>query len=100
MAFYTEDECFLQAKREELAKWKSFNVYKEDEDNNQNRFTSRWVCTEKSTPNGIKAEARFVVPGFQEKSSILKDLPARSKECLRLLLAVIAKRDGLCIQLT
>ena len=45
-------------------------------------LTGRWVCTRKIDNNITQLKARYVIKGFQEKSSIQSDSPTGSKKCL------------------
>ena len=84
------DEYFNAAKLDELKKWKQFEVYDEFKDVGQKYLTGRWVCTEKVTDEGRMPKARFVVRGFREKTNIQADSPTGSKECLRIVLMIVA----------
>ena len=93
VAFKEQNEGeFLKEKLVELEKWKAFDVYHEVPDNGQRRVTGRWVCTRKITENGLQPKARYVVRGFQEKSTIQSDSPTGSKDCMRIILAVISSK--------
>ena len=78
------------AKLDELKKWEQFEAYDEVKDVGQKYLTGRWVCTEKVTDEGRIPKARFVVRGFQEKTNIQADSPTRSKECMRIVLMIVA----------
>ena len=84
------DEYFNAAKLDELKKWEQFEVYDEVKDVGQKYLTGRWVCTEKVTDEGRIPKARFVVRGFQEKTNIQADSPTGSKECMRIVLMIVA----------
>ena len=80
------------AKQEELKSWLNNKVYIEVEDEGQTCISTRWVCTLKTTENGIKHKARLVARGFEEDTSdIAKNSPTCAKESLRLILAVMAQ---------
>ena len=68
-------------------------MYTEVDDNGQKHITGRWVFSQKLENSTFRPKARYVVRGFQEKSEIQSDSPTGSKECLRLLLAIIASKQ-------
>ena len=84
------DEYFNAAKLDELKKWEQFEVYDEVKDVDQKYLTGRWVCLEKVTDEGRIPIARLVVRGFQEKTNIQADSPTGSKECMRIVLMIVA----------
>ena len=45
----------------------------------QNHVTGRWVCTRKVTEEGFQNKARYVVRGFQEKSTIQLEASTQNK---------------------
>ena len=86
------DSKLEEAKQEEINKWKQLNVFQEVEDEGQNpRVSTKWVCTEKSKGNETVVKARLVARGFEETNpQIRKDSPTCSKLSLRLLLLIIS----------
>jgi hypothetical protein len=88
-----EDLSFASAKCAELQSWKTNQVYVEKPDSGQKCVSTRWVCTLKETPQGIKPKARLVARGFEEidTEKIPKDSPTCSSESLRMILAVFAQ---------
>ena len=90
----TDDIKFHDAKLKELQSWKQNNVFKEVKDVGQKCVSTRWVCSLKSTPDGIMPKARLVARGFEEYSDDLqKDSPTCAHESLRLMMAVTAQRQ-------
>ena len=85
-------EC-IDAKTRELKAFDEFNVYEEVEDHGQDRLSSRWVLTDKSTNKEIKVKARLVCRGFEEMVEVQTDSPTGSKETLHILLAVAAANN-------
>ena len=57
-------EC-EEAKRRELEAFRQFKVYEEVKDVGQERLSSRWIVTDKSTPTEKKIKARLVCRGFE-----------------------------------
>ena len=89
-----EDVSMEAAKRDELQSWKNNNVYTEVDNHGQSCISTRWVCTLKSTENGIKPKARLVARGFEEDSSdIQKNSPTCAKESLRLILSIMSQNN-------
>ena len=74
-------EC-EEAKRKELGAFQQFKVYKEVKDVGQERLSSRWILTDKSTPTDKKIKARLVCRGFEELVKVQSDSPTGSKETL------------------
>ena len=63
-------------------------------DKGQPTVSTRWVCTRKFKGNQVVMKARLVARGFEENTKQLKtDSPTCSKECLRLLLAIISAKS-------
>jgi len=90
----TDDVKFKDAKLKELQCWKLNNVFEEVKDEGQKCVSTRWVCSLKSTPNGIIPKARLVARGFEEYNNDLqKDSPTCAHESLRLIMAVTAQRQ-------
>lgn len=83
-----------EAKIKELESWKQNGVYTEVEDEGQKTISTRWVCSLKSTPNGLAPKARLVARGFEEYSADLQtDSPTCAHESLRVVLSVMACRQ-------
>ena len=72
------------AKQEELEKLKSFDTYKEVDDNGQDKITTTWVLTLK----GHDVKARLTARGFQEQDEYPKESPTLQKYSLRTLLTI------------
>ena len=90
----TNEVDFNQAKSMELDSWKQNTVYTEVEDVGQKCVSTRWVCSLKSTPDGIIPKARLVARGFEEFTpNIQKDSPTCAHESLRLIIAITAQRQ-------
>ena len=85
-------EC-EEAKRRELEAFKQFKVYEEVKDVGQERLSSRWIVTDKSTPTEKKIKARLVCRGFEELVKVQSDSPTGSKETLHMLLALAASNE-------
>ena len=68
-------------------------VYDEVKDVGQERLSSRWILTDKSTPTDKKIKARLVCRGFEELVKVQSDSPTGSKETLHMLLALAASND-------
>ena len=82
---------FKVAKQEEIQKWKDFDTFTEVPNQGQHTISTRWVCTRKIKGGKVINKARLVARGFEEDTKSLKtDSPTCSKECLRLLLAIVA----------
>jgi len=78
----------------ELDSWKKDKVYTEVEDVGQKCISTRWVCSLKSTPNGIIPKARLVARGFEEfTANIQKESPTCAHEPLRLIIALTAQHQ-------
>jgi len=92
VALTVPDE-FLEAKKEELSKWREYEAYHEVADIGQPRLTGRWVCTRKSVNGQVIRKARYVIKGFQEDASIPSDSPTDSKESLRIMLSTVASKQ-------
>jgi len=90
----TNEVDFNEAKSVELDSWKKNKVYIEVEDVGQKCISTRWVCSLKSTPDGIIPKARLVARGFEEfTANIQKDSPTCAHESLRLIIAITAQRQ-------
>ena len=89
-----DENCFQNAKQQELDNWKLNNVYTEVAKSNQPLLNCRWVCPMKNVNDKQVPKARLVVKGFEEQNSdILKDSPTCSKEGLRFVLALIVHNE-------
>ena len=84
------DEYFNAVKLDELKKWEQFEVYDEVKDVGQKYLTGRWVCIGKVTDEGRIPKAKFLVRGFQEKTNIQAESPTGNKECMRIVLMIVA----------
>ena len=81
---------FEDAKAAELKNWKDHNVYETVPYNQQKCISVRWVCTMKSTNEGMKPKARLVARGFEEQSdAIQKESPTCAKDTLRMVISII-----------
>ena len=89
-----ENESFKNAKHKELESWAANDVYTEQTDCGQKCISTRWICTLKETPEGLKAKARLVARGFEDPQvkEIPKDSPTCNTESMRLILAIIAQK--------
>ena len=85
-------ECMM-AKQKELEAFKEFEVYEEVKDEGQERLSSRWILTDKSTVEEKKVKARLVCRGFEETVKVQADSPTGSKETLHMLLSIAATKD-------
>ena len=92
VALTVPDE-FLEAKKDELSKWREYEAYHEVADIGQPRLSGRWVCTRKTVNGQIIRKARYVIKGFQEDASIPSDSPTGSKESLRIMLSTVASKQ-------
>ena len=88
------DDCeVLDAKLEELGKWKANKVYEPVPFTGQRCISIRWVLTDFSFSGQRKVKTRPVARGFEEKNEeLMKDSPTCDKESLRLILAIMATR--------
>ena len=85
------EEQFVIPKQEEIQKWRDFKTFVEVPDTGQPTVSTRWVCTRKFKGDCVVMKARLVARGFEEDTKKLKtDSPTCSKECLRLLLAIVS----------
>ena len=76
-----QQEC-VEAKKKELTAFEEFEEYTEVKDQGQERLSSRWILTDKSTRQEIKVKARLVCRGFDENVQVQADSPTGSKETL------------------
>ena len=88
------DDCeVLDAKREELGKWKANKVYELVPFTGQKYTSTRWILTDKIISGERKVKARLVAGGFEEKNEeLMKDSPTCAKESLHLIFAIMATR--------
>ena len=76
----------LQAQKNELDKWKEYQVYEEVEDADHDTITRKWVVTEKKQNRIFRVKARLVARGFEEDTTKIRtESPTISKENLRLI---------------
>lgn len=91
------DSDVMDAKIDELEKWKKNKVYENVENHGQKALSVRWVVTEKILNGKKKRKARLVARGFEEtENDILKDSPTCLKESLRLILTLIVYNNWRC----
>ena len=70
-----------QAQKDELDKWKEYQVYEEVEDAGQDAITVKWVVTEKKQDGVSGVKAQLVAWGFEEDTTKIRtDSPANSKK--------------------
>ena len=91
---HQKPEC-VAAKIKELQAFKDFEVFREVEDKGQERLSSRWVLTDKSTSEETKVKARLVCRGFEEAVQVQADSPTGSKETLHMLMTIAASKGWL-----
>ena len=91
--FELQHESFDEAKSIELQSWKSHGVYQEVPHTNQKCISVRWVCTMKTTENGIIPKARLVARGYEEQTDVQKESPTCSKDTLRVMMSIIKQYD-------
>lgn len=82
----------LDAKEREISSLVDNDVFEWAEDQGQKVITTKWVFTEKDTPEGgKKVKARLVARGFEENSDDLRtDSPTCSRQALRLVFVAAA----------
>ena len=85
--FHT-DPAVVQAKADELEKWKKFEAYEEVEMEDQHILSTRWVVVQKDETRKIKA--RLCVRGFEEFVHPQSDSPTASNDSFRVFLAISA----------
>ena len=88
------DDCeALDAKLEELGKWKANKVYEPVPFTGQKYISTRWVLRDKIVSGQRNVKARLVARGFEEnKKEPMKDSPTCAKESLRLIFAIMTTR--------
>ena len=80
----------LQAKYDEMEKWRGYEAFVEVENEGQKTISTRWVCSEK---DGV-VKARLVARGFEEEELKERvDSPTCSKSNLRLVVALSASKE-------
>ena len=88
-----DDSEVLDAKLEELGKWKANKGYEPVSFTGQKCISTRWVLTDKIIGEERRVKARLIARGFEEKNEeLMKDSPTCAKESLRLILAIMATR--------
>ena len=93
-----DDPIVIEAKQTELQNWRDMDVPIEVEDKSQKVFSTKWVVTEKTFPDGEKgAKARLMARGFKDEDQVPSDSPTAAKSTLRIMLAIIAN-DGWTIE--
>ena len=81
---------FIDAKNDEISKWKQMDVFQEVENTGQSLMSTRWICTEKIKGGAIICKARLVARGFEEDdTSLMKNSPTCTKDAFRLLLSLL-----------
>ena len=82
----------IEAKIEELNKYKAFGAFDIVEDQGQEAIDTRWVITEKEQQDGLKVavKARIVLRGYKERNVPRSDSPTAAKELLKTTLAIAA----------
>ena len=79
------DPATLEAKLNELERWKEYSVYDEVEDQGNETISTRWVISEKNETGKTCIKARLVARGFEEDGTqIRKDSPTAMKANIRL----------------
>ena len=93
-----KEEAVVNAKLKELSSWEKNNVYVIVKDDGQPTISTRWVLTNKLIENHKTIKARLVLRGFEEEDiqKMQKDSPTFSKECLRIVLAVLSTSNWKC----
>ena len=84
----------------EISKYKSFQAFKEVEDQGQKSIPTRWVVTEQSASGKNEPyKARLCIRGDLErgKENIRSDSPTASKEAIKLAL-IIAANEGFSVK--
>ena len=82
-------EDHKRAKLQELANWKSQQVYVE-EDRGQRCLSVRWVLTPKMIDSVVSTKARLCACGFEENQDFRTDSPTCSRIGIRFALTVIS----------
>ena len=84
------DPDIIDAKLQEIEKWKSFEAMEEVADDGQERIDCRWAVTRKEGHDGLKVgiKARFCIRGFKEHEVIRSDFPTVDRMSLKILLSL------------
>eukprot|EP00794_Sanderia_malayensis_P012459 gene12459-13747_t len=93
-----DEMSVIMPKEQELENWKRNNVFPEVPDENQPHVTCRWVITTKEVNDSYTAKARLVARGFEDTDvrNQKTDSPTCSKECIRIALAIMARKEWEC----
>ena len=83
-------EDHKRAKLQELANWKSQQVYVEEEDRGQRCLSVRWVLTPKMIDNVVSTKARLCARRFEENQDFCTDSPTCSRIRIRFALTIIS----------
>ena len=83
-------EDHKRAKLQELANWKSQQVYVEQEDRGQRCLSVRWVLTPKMIDNVVSTKARLCARGLKENQDFHTDSPTCSRIGIRFALTGIS----------
>ena len=86
------DGKIMQAKEEEIQKWRDEDVIEEVEDHGQCRISTTWVITDKRGNTGTVVKARLVARGYEDESDVRSDSPTCMKDSIRLVLSVAVSR--------
>ena len=90
-------EDLLNARLEELKKWRDNDIYEQITFQRHSCITLRWVNTYKMINGQNKIKSRLVARGFEENQEVpWTDSPICAKETLRILLIVIASNKWKC----
>ena len=88
---YHNHPQIIEAKREELSRWKEYDTVKQvSHVSDMQVLSSRWVVTEK---DGGAYKARLVVRGFEEDIYPQSDSPTASRDSFKTFLAIAANED-------
>ena len=93
---HASSDKFVDAKQEEIEKWKQMNVFEEidRESCDESLISTRWVCTEKIKGGRLVCKARLVARGFEEdQTQLTKNSPTCTKDSFRLLLSVLSSKS-------
>ncbi len=93
-----DEMSVVMAKEKELENWKRNNVFTEVPDENQPHVTCRWVITTKEVNGSYTTKARLVARGFEDTDVRNQKTDSRpcSKECIRIALAIMARKEWEC----
>ena len=87
---YHNHADIVNAKKDELNKWKEYEAFEEIDLIDQHVISTRWVVTEKSND---KIKARLVVRGFEEQVAPQSDSPTASKDSCKMFLSIAANEQ-------